>query len=790
MKKAVEHVFTGDTRLTSLSYDYSKTMIGSLLKQFTGATSLDKYVSANPPQLINLNDVAVQSFFCPHVYKWSSNIYWIFAPSNATAAVTRNIALFEYNVSANSITWKGYITLSGTTIAGAKTVRGLRAYVYKHISGTVSTSGSSTSITGSGTAFSSDRIAVGARIGFGTTDPTAVSTWYEITAIGSDTGLTISSPVTLAPGTSYVIEEIRILVSCTNATLNNGGIHLIKGLHPGVFQIGGTVISEAVSTDNVRVSYLLKDWLSATFTVTIATPGVFTKAGHGLAVNDMVVFTTTGALPTGIVANTVYYVTSTSLTSDTFTVAATLGGAAIATSGSQSGTHTLHSGSMAVNMGIAGDYYDTATNHDLYLLNLDNATSVRVHKFNMRAALTVSAGLATGAWTHKTNIQTITGTAQQASNGRIFSVAHGPASGIKSLYFVTTTRVYRCHVASLVSGGAAWLEDSMIENPPGTITTNLATSSLAQVDYSATIDRLLITTTLSGRHGTYVAKYDPSNGQYEKIFGQINNRTKLLSTAAGAPDAIFPAGAMTIWTEDGYLFAIPNITTAGLNWLGILPIADGYYSASNNQYIITPRMSTAGASSLHRAYVQTNQYAGDILLGYTPEPIRLYYRINGIDDNTGEWTEIISGDLSGVTPGDYIQFKIEFEVLGEFCIPRRVYSVACVFEDNSSDTQDTHYLSSADLSSKVTKTFAWKHSVAFGTTVPTLRVRLYNAITNGILDDDDSVTQTGTWEKSTDGGQTWGAFNATDKANEITFIRFTPASIPDNVQVRALLTLA
>lgn len=77
-----------------------------------------------------------------------------------------------------------------------------------------------------------------------------------------------------------------------------------------------------------------------TFTVTIASPGVFTLTAHGLVAGDAVYFTTTGALPTGLSANTIYYVISTGLTSDNFQVSATRGGAAINTSGSQSGTHT------------------------------------------------------------------------------------------------------------------------------------------------------------------------------------------------------------------------------------------------------------------------------------------------------------------------------------------------------------------------------------------------------------------------------------------------------------------
>jgi microcystin-dependent protein len=73
-------------------------------------------------------------------------------------------------------------------------------------------------------------------------------------------------------------------------------------------------------------------------TVTIASPGVFTLASHGLVVGDRVYFTTTGALPTGLSANTIYYVVSVP-TSSTFTVSASEGGSAVNTSGSQSGTH-------------------------------------------------------------------------------------------------------------------------------------------------------------------------------------------------------------------------------------------------------------------------------------------------------------------------------------------------------------------------------------------------------------------------------------------------------------------
>lgn len=78
---------------------------------------------------------------------------------------------------------------------------------------------------------------------------------------------------------------------------------------------------------------------STTATITIASPGVVTWTGHALAANTPVVFTTTGALPTGLTAGTTYYV-KTVLDANTFTVSATPGGTVINTSVSQSGTHT------------------------------------------------------------------------------------------------------------------------------------------------------------------------------------------------------------------------------------------------------------------------------------------------------------------------------------------------------------------------------------------------------------------------------------------------------------------
>jgi hypothetical protein len=77
---------------------------------------------------------------------------------------------------------------------------------------------------------------------------------------------------------------------------------------------------------------------SLAVTITIAAPGVVSWPAHGLSDGTPISFATSGALPTNITAGTTYYVKSPA--TDTFQLAATAGGAAITTSGTQSGTHT------------------------------------------------------------------------------------------------------------------------------------------------------------------------------------------------------------------------------------------------------------------------------------------------------------------------------------------------------------------------------------------------------------------------------------------------------------------
>lgn len=106
-----------------------------------------------------------------------------------------------------------------------------------------------------------------------------------------------------------------------------------------------------------------RNYVNPPVTLTIASPGVVTLTGHNLQIGQTVRLYTTGVLPTGFVAGTLYYVQSVPSV-DTFTLAATSGGAAINTTGTQSGTHTMTSNNVTTFVGLNTEIFMSFIDYD------------------------------------------------------------------------------------------------------------------------------------------------------------------------------------------------------------------------------------------------------------------------------------------------------------------------------------------------------------------------------------------------------------------------------------------
>jgi len=322
-KVAVEHLFQGTTQKYSVGYDSSKTLLGQWIQQKTGVLGTDKYAGPFPISIARPMEAptSITSSY-PHVIDLGNGTHWIFLSELSAAAATRRVVLYTFDTTSQLWSWTGFITLTYPT-ATAHTIRSMRVARHLYTTGTVAVSG--TAVTGTTTAWNTAGVAAGARIGFGSTDSLAITTWYTISSIGSNTSITLNgSAGTIGAGSEFVIEELRVYTATTNATTTNGGLFVAKGVNFSDFATGGTTIGAAVATDNLKAVYWLAD--NATVTNTIA-------GGIGM------------------------------------------------------GTTVTNS------------------SHDIYVINADGVTSLRIYKYNGRAALTgLASGKSTSAFVLRTGI--------------------------------------------------------------------------------------------------------------------------------------------------------------------------------------------------------------------------------------------------------------------------------------------------------------------------------------------------------------------------------------------------
>jgi hypothetical protein len=639
----------------------------------------------------------------PSIIDVNDTIQYIFTTEIA-AGVNRRIVKHSYNKLTSQYNWDGFITV--TMPAGNVTIRGFEVVYEPYNQGTIEANG--TLVTGVGTDWVDDGICVGSRIGFGSTDPNDITTWYTITQVNSNNSITISNSAgTIVSGTTYVIEDLRFVLSVTNATVTNGGLFVLKGINFSDFTAVGTVIPLATTVDNLKAVYWLKD--ASTVTNTIS---------WGSAVKDK-----------------------------------------------------------------------TSWSEQLvYVINGAVATT-NAFVYDIRKPLTsLSSGASTEGFVLKTgNAAALTGTLTQNNGVSLGTLNHGISSGTTSLFYVTSTRVYRSNLSDILDGSVNWVTDVMAEIPLGGINSMPATSSIRRASVIDDLDSLLIETSNAASSGSYVTKYNTSGLPFDNVFyGAIPYYQASIS------DPNIPILPTTINTymsmgyKNGYLHTIRFSTSNLTHQMYSLPIlADWFYSNDHN-VLITPSINITNATKFYNLYINNSRRLGNQPFTLPYEPIRTYYRTTGISDDSGSWVLLDDTyDLSFLSPSTKIQFKIEFKILGIIGVPPLLYSLGFIYED---DQTDSHYEPSVGNSSISNRIFSWRQSELWLTNIPTLKIKIFNINTNTlILEDDTSVQLSGVWEYSDDNGSSWNAWDNT--ANLVgNYIRYTANSLPSSVRTRVSIT--
>jgi hypothetical protein len=668
-------------------------------------------------------------------------------------------------------------------------------------------------VTGTGTQFVTEGIAAGAnsvsaagltsglgpRIGFGYTDPNQITQWYQIGSLTSDTSINlVTSPGVIAPGTPYVIEELRFVIVTTGITATSGGVFLLKGAGYMDFRTAGnTFPAIATAVDNQRGVY----WLSDAGTTT-GTNVVTNTAACGCALMPEVnkglhyiyVINGTGSTfvnvyrynirAAGTITAGKMFMNIAYTTAGTVTVS---GGTTVTCSGATPFTESM------IGMKIGFGSSSPALISTWYtIIGWISTTVITID--SDPGSVSASAYVIDSADVLCTAPQLVTGTISALNNGRVGTLRHGPGKDVSSLYFVTAgtnlSRIYRAALSGIFAGNMDWISDNRPEIPPGSIQTFPVTNALGMVEISDAIDRLIIVSTGAAGVKHYVTRYPLVAGeQFDRTFG-IDTKQQDQSTASPNAPIHYNTNSLasSIWSQNGVLHIIKHGTSLTQNQMYALPLgAHWSYTEFSDERVITPAISTPDCISYNKVMISALDHLGSEEFRLPTASILVYYRTKGISDNSGSWIPATAdGDLSGLSPSESIQFMFEFTTISLLGIPGRLMSVAVLYEDYSTES---HYQPSSGKTVEASKQFAWRFATEFGSTVPALRIRLFDAVTGGLIVDDNTATPTGTFDKTIDDGSNWIAYDTNDKTNEITYIRYVPATLPDNIKVRALLTL-
>jgi hypothetical protein len=705
MKKVIEIDFSAlPTNEYPLSYDENKLNFSKHFKQYTSGSLDEKGISPRKigfARPLEAGSTPISTSF-PYVIDIDDTIQYVFSVDIA-AGVNRRVLKHTYNKETSQYSWDGFINVT-LPVAGNVNFRGLEVIYEVYNSGTVEVVGNS--VTGAGTTWVSDRLCVGSRIGFGSNDASQITTWYEITNISGNGAITINSSIgSLPAGTQYVIEDLRIVMSATNATATNGGLFLIKGLSFSDFSSGGTTIPAATTIDNIKAVYWLRD--------------------------------------ASVVTNTAAW-------------------------------------------GNATDVRTSWTEQLTYIVNGAVATT-NAFVYNIRAALTLTAGASNDAFVLRTGNTALTGTLSQLNGVSIGTLNHGPSAGVKSLFYVTSNRVYRSNLSSIVSNSINWSNDVMVENPVGGSNSMPTVATIRRAFVVDSLDSLIIETANGASGGSYLTRYDTSGVPFDNVFfGSIpyyqgilrDPSVPMLPTTINTP--------MSMAYSNGYVHVIRYSTSNLTHQIYSLPIIADWFYSDNDNCVITPKITAVNATKFYNLYINNSRRLGGVPFTLPYEPIRVYYRTNGISDDSGLWSLMDDNfNLSFLSPTSEIQFKIEFKLLGIIGVPPILHSLCLTYED---DTTDSHYEPSISKSNIGNRIFAWRQSSFWPSDIPPLKIQIQNITTNtNILEDNTNSQSSGIWEYSDDNGVSWNSWDST--ANNIgNYIRYTANSLPSSVKTRVSIT--
>lgn len=552
----------------------------------------------------------------------------------------------------------------------------------------------------------------------------------------------------------------KVFISTTGSVLINGGTYLLNKIDRSDFVPVGFPTINFATTNDQKAVYFLQDpanigvnqlqtatagsildkpnnrlyvhngvsathqfylydtsiaptYSTSAVSVSVASPGVVSHAGHAFLANDPVVFTA-GTLPTGLTVGTTYFVRN-PVAGVSYELSATSGGASINTTGSPS-----------VGAFIGRAFGTTGSNFIHKTGNLPALTGTLIILDSEDYAVPVAAPV----------------------NG-------GVLNGNPCAFFSTSSNLYLGLLSELTSGAVVW-PSLTTSNILGT-STEITAPTLTQATWSNSLDNAFYITNTSRFIGKQVV-----NNIIGYKFGYVSN--DYLETLS--PTAPF-FGMITIVgldIENGYM----GILGSTVGQRGILLVDLRSNDTFDYSYVVTKVLDTENSA--------LRFLSGFQILQEKTGPLRLQYRTSGFGSISGGWTDInYLSDISAVAASNQIQFKILFRMLSNSTVvgsinPAQINELILGLESNNNISDNWEY-SRDDSSSGSPTRCAFRLKKAYASSVPTMYFRSYD-LSNSLIVNHNTVTNAALFEYSTDGGTNWNSLGVIPNTVG-TLIRYT-----------------
>lgn len=556
----------------------------------------------------------------------------------------------------------------------------------------------------------------------------------------------------------------RIFLATTGSVAINGGLYCVNGVDKADFLPVGFTPFPFASTagTNLKATYLLQDPSAiGVGQLNIASTGVtLDRPNNRVYVHN------------GTAATHQYYVYSSNAVLDCPVAAGLVIDAATDTV-----THVGHTflnndpvfiSNLSGGTGLANNttYFVRNPTATTYQLSATSGGAIINVTANGTADICRAFGTTGSAFVHKTgNLPALSGVLIQSDSEDYAVPGHTTNAGEPCIFFCTTTNLYLGRISELTSGTTLWpsLVTSNLLGSPNQITT----PTLIIATWSNVLDRAVYLTNTY----VFVAK-QVVNNSIDKIFGSVSNLYREAFALSETQELGF-INITALDIEDGWLTVTASATGQRGNILCDLR-SDSFFDYS---YIVTKVLNTPASTYKFLEVCEK--------LSASTGSIDLFYRTSGFGSISSGWISLPFGDdLTPFASGDQVQFKLRFNTyrLGG-SIPKQLKEVFLGLESlfEVSDNWEV----SRDLSSNLTPSrVAFRLKEAYAVSVPTLYFRAYD-LSNALLIDNNSVTNSGNFEYSTDNGLSWLPLGTIPNVVG-TIIRYT-FTTPPGVDIRPSL---